>query len=66
MVPLLRDIVLAVPWWIRLMLGLACAIGGMAVCWYLDLRLGVLLTGIGVIFLAFSDKSPSERGGYHF
>lgn len=66
MTELLRDIVMAVPWWVRLIFSLGCIAGGFLACWFVDFRLGILLLIAGGVFLAFSEKSRSEKGGYNF
>jgi len=62
---LLTAIVTSVPAWIRLTLALIVLTFGLLLL-FADLRAGAILTAAGVVLLAFSGKSRSEKGGYNF
>jgi hypothetical protein len=62
---LLTAIVTSVPAWVRLTLALIALTLGILL-FFGDVRAGAVVTGAGVVLLAFSGKSRSEKDGYNF
>ena len=66
MVELLTNAVTSLPPWLRMVVAIAFIVGGGFVVWFISFRLGALMLVVGTIFILFSEKSDSERNGYHF
>ena len=54
------------PWWLRLGSALLLMAVGVLAFWFVSVRLGAGLAGLGLILFALGGKSESEKKGYRF
>lgn len=54
------------PWWLRLGVALGLMGAGALVFWYVSIRLGILMVGVGLVLFLIGGKSQAEKKGYRF
>ena len=54
------------PAWLRIATALLVLAAGGFVLWYVSVRLGAALLGLGFILVVLGGKSQSEKKGYRF
>lgn len=54
------------PAWLRLIVALIVTGIGALMCYYISMRLGVIILAFGVVMFFFGGKSDSEKKGYRF
>lgn len=54
------------PAWLRITTALLVLATGAFVLWYVSVRLGAALLGLGFILVVLGGKSQSEKKGYRF
>jgi hypothetical protein len=62
------SIIYAVPWWVRLVIAVALLAVGIVISLAVPggFKVGAFFIIAGLVFLCFSSRSDSEKGGYRF
>ena len=54
------------PWWLRLIVALIMLGLGFLVFWYVSIKLGIGLMGLGAAMLMVGGRTDAEKNGYNF
>ncbi len=54
------------PWWLRLTVALSMITGGFGIFWYVSIKMGIGLMGLGAAMLMVGGRTDAEKNGYHF
>lgn len=60
------DFWIELPWWLRLTIAGIVLTLGILICLFVNIRVGFVLTGLGIAMLLVGGRSESEKQGYRF